>query len=172
MFLVSTTGITTATTWTTTRPTPMITTTTIFLGCDSIEINLVYWFIKNCTILVKLEDKENLWKFCFENLSKLKTRLISIVSQPIKVVVFVVPLLAVVVDPRNLPLKFDQNWVSNRWNIAFVVILVVVVVDDDDVVILSQQPSILLLFLLLFLLLLLSLLLLFMLLLLIPETYL
>ena len=43
MFLVSTTGITTATKWTTTTPTPMTTTTTtiIFLGCDSIEINLV-----------------------------------------------------------------------------------------------------------------------------------
>ena len=40
MFLELTTGITTTTTWTTT---PMITTTAtpIFLGCDSIEINLV-----------------------------------------------------------------------------------------------------------------------------------
>ena len=43
MFLGSTTGITTTTTWTTTTTTPMTTTTTttIFLGCDSIVINLV-----------------------------------------------------------------------------------------------------------------------------------
>ena len=43
MFLGSTTGITTTTTSTTTTTTPMTTktTTTIFLGCNSIEINLV-----------------------------------------------------------------------------------------------------------------------------------
>ena len=39
-------------------------------------------------------------------------------SQPIKVVVDVVVIVVVVVvmvvvDPRNLPLKFGQNWVSN-----------------------------------------------------------
>ena len=43
MFLGSKTGITTTASWPTTRTTPMATTTTttIFLGCDSIEINLV-----------------------------------------------------------------------------------------------------------------------------------
>ena len=34
----------------------------------------------------------------------------------------------VVVDRRNLPLKFGQTWVSYRWNIAVVVVVVVVVV--------------------------------------------
>ena len=48
MFLGSTTWITTRTTWITTTTTPMTTTTTttIFLGCDSIEINLVFYY--NC----------------------------------------------------------------------------------------------------------------------------
>ena len=30
--------------------------------------------------------------------------------------------------PRNLPLKFCQNWVSNQQNVAFVVVIVVFVV--------------------------------------------
>ena len=48
MFLGSTTGITTTTTWITTTTPPMTTTTTIFLGCDSIEMNLVksYFWVK------------------------------------------------------------------------------------------------------------------------------
>ena len=29
--------------------------------------------------------------------------------------------------PRNLPIKFGQNWVSNRLNVAFVVLVTVVV---------------------------------------------
>ena len=29
--------------------------------------------------------------------------------------------------PRNLPIKFGQNWVSNRLNVAFVVLVIVVV---------------------------------------------
>ena len=41
MFLGSTTGLTTTTTWITTTIPPMTTTNTIFLGRDSIEINLV-----------------------------------------------------------------------------------------------------------------------------------
>ena len=49
MFLVSTRGIRTATTWTATTTTPMTTTTTttILLGCDSIEINLVWHLYDN-----------------------------------------------------------------------------------------------------------------------------
>ena len=43
---------------------------------------------------------------------KVQTSLISIVSKPIKVVVFVV-FDVVVVDPRHLPLKFDKNRVRN-----------------------------------------------------------
>ena len=30
--------------------------------------------------------------------------------------------------PRNLPLKFVKNWVSNRQNVAFVIVVVVVVI--------------------------------------------
>ena len=50
--------------------------------------------------------------------------------------------------PRNLPKKFDQNWVSNKWDTFVVVVafVVVVVVDDNEdivfVVVLSQKPSI------------------------------
>ena len=45
------------------------------------------------------------------------TRLSSIVSQPIKVVVDVIVVIFVfmaVIDHRNLPLKFGQNWVINN----------------------------------------------------------
>ena len=31
--------------------------------------------------------------------------------------------------PRNLPLKFGQNQVSNRWNVAVVFVVLIVVVD-------------------------------------------
>ena len=70
-----------------------------------------------------------------------KTRLSSIVSQPIKVVVdvvvdvdvvvvfIVVVVVMAVVDPRNLPLKSGQNRVSNSGDFA------VIVVDDDVVVV-------------------------------------
>ena len=54
--------------------------------------------------------------------------------------------------PRNHPLKFGQNWVSNKWIvvvliIVFVHVLVIIVVVDDEnvvvfVVVLSQKPSI------------------------------
>ena len=55
MFLGSTTGITTTTTWTTTTTTPMTTTATtaIFLGCDSIEINLVFELCLDQTFLTQ-----------------------------------------------------------------------------------------------------------------------
>ena len=55
-----------------------------------------------------------------------KTRLISVESQPKKIVVVVVVVIGViivvhivvvvipVVDPRNIPLKFGQNKVINR----------------------------------------------------------
>ena len=33
-----------------------------------------------------------------------------------------------VVDPRNLPLKFGQNWVSIRWNVIDVVVVAAVIV--------------------------------------------
>ena len=33
----------------------------------------------------------------------------------------------VLVDPRNLPLKFGPNWVSDRWNIVVVVVFNIVV---------------------------------------------
>ena len=77
----------------------------------------------------------------------IQTRLSSIVSQPIKVVVhidivvvvvFIVVVVAVfvivvvvmfVVDPRNLPLKSGQNWVPNSWDIAVVVDVLVAAVD-------------------------------------------
>ena len=59
-------------------------------------------------------------------------------SQPIKVdavlhidivvVVYVIGVVMVVVDPRKIPLKSDQNTVLNSWYIAVVVIVAVVVV--------------------------------------------
>ena len=60
---------------------------------------------------------------------KVQTRLISTVSKPIKVVVVVV-FYVVVVDPRNLPLKFCQNWVSNSCHFLVVIHIVVMVVVD------------------------------------------
>ena len=66
----------------------------------------------------------------------------SIVSQPIKVVVHIyivdvvvfivvvvfVIVVVVVIDPRNLPLRSDQNWLPSSWDIDVVVDVVVVVV--------------------------------------------
>ena len=52
-----------------------------------------------------------------------------------------------VIDPRNLPLKFGQNRVSNRLNVAFVVAVVVtvfvfnVVVVNIVVVIVVVDPT-------------------------------
>ena len=43
---------------------------------------------------------------------KKKTRLISIDSQPKKVVVVFV--VAIIIGDTNLTLNFDQNWVNNR----------------------------------------------------------
>ena len=56
MFLGSTTWITIPTTWITTTTTPMTTTTstTIFLGCDSIEINLVLKQYPYCSYLFEI----------------------------------------------------------------------------------------------------------------------
>ena len=43
------------------------------------------------------------------------TRLISIESQPKKVVVVVVVFVfVIIIGHRNLTLKFDQNWVNNK----------------------------------------------------------
>ena len=66
-----------------------------------------------------------------------KTRLSSIESQPKKVVVVVVIIIVVVVvdDDFNdvvVPLKFGQNWVGNRWNVAFVVVHVILVIDPTN----------------------------------------
>ena len=36
--------------------------------------------------------------------------------------------------PRKLQLKFGQNWVSSRWNVAFVDVVAVIVVQDDVIV--------------------------------------
>ena len=78
-----------------------------------------------------------------------QTRLISIESQPKKIVVVAVVVIGVVVvafhvvvvvipvvDTRNIPLKFGWNQVINRWDVVdvvvsvfvFVVVVVVVVV--------------------------------------------
>ena len=73
-----------------------------------------------------------------------QTRVNSIESQPKKIVVVVVIIVFVVVhvvvvviavvDPRNLPLKFGQNQVSNSWD--NVVVVVIVVVDVVVIVVL------------------------------------
>ena len=71
------------------------------------------------------------------------TRLISIESQPKKIVVVLVVVIVVVVvvfpvvDTRNIPLKFGWNQVINRWDgvdvvvvsvfVGFVVVAVVIV---------------------------------------------
>ena len=46
-----------------------------------------------------------------------KSRLTSIVSQPIKIVVDVVVVNFIAVDPRRLPLKFGWTQISNSWDI-------------------------------------------------------
>ena len=43
------------------------------------------------------------------------------------VFVIVVDVNVVVVDTRNLPLKFGKNWVRNSWDIADIEFVVVVV---------------------------------------------
>ena len=59
----------------------------------------------------------------------IKTRLISIESQPKKIVVVVVDVIGVVVvvipvvDPRNIPLKFGKNLVINRLDLVNVVVV-------------------------------------------------
>ena len=60
-----------------------------------------------------------------------KTRLGSIESQPKKVVVVVVFVVvvfvvAIIVDNKNLTLKFGQNWVNNKLYIVVVVFIVLV----------------------------------------------
>ena len=64
-----------------------------------------------------------------------KTRLISIESQPKKIVVVVVigvvhvvVVVIPVVDTRNIPFKFGWNQVINRWDVVHVVVVVVSVV--------------------------------------------
>ena len=76
---------------------------------SNIFVDMINFHTEVFLLRITLEPKE------------VKTRLISIVSQPIKVVVavlivivvFVVVVVMVVVDPRNLPLKSGQNWVLN-----------------------------------------------------------
>ena len=72
------------------------------------------------------------------------TRLISIESQPKKVVVVVVivfvfglvvvgcVVVVVIVGHRNLNLKFGQNWVNNKWFVVVVVVVIDVVVVDPE----------------------------------------
>ena len=74
--------------------------------------------------------------------NQIQTRLISIESQPKKIVVVVVVIIGVVVvvvvipvvDPINLPLKFGWNQVIYRGDFVvvsvFVVVVIVVVVVD------------------------------------------
>ena len=69
MFLGSTTWITTTTTWitTTTKPLTTTTTTTIFLGCDSIEINLVLYKVEQSpsSVSVSLVSSQSLPEVVF-----------------------------------------------------------------------------------------------------------
>ena len=76
---------------------------------------------------------------------------VAVFPKYIFVVVFVFVLIAVDDDddfvvfllllfyPRNLPIKFGQNWVSNRLNVAFVILVIVVVVFVNFVVVHQQQ---------------------------------
>ena len=102
--------IRTPTPTTTTRPTTTKTTTTTFLGCDSIEINLV-------ELDSGSKQKKIFISFFFQKIYS--TRLISIESQPKKIVVVVVVVIGFVivvvhvvvvfipdVDPRKIHLKF------------------------------------------------------------------
>ena len=74
---------------------------------------------------------------------KCQTRLFSIVTQPVKVVVVVDILIVVTVDivvaiiigPGNLTINHGQNQVSNNWDIVLVFVVVVFVGDDDVVVV-------------------------------------
>ena len=51
-------------------------------------------------------------------------RLISIESQPKKVVVFVV---VIIVDPKNLTLKLGKSWVNNKGYYIVVIVLIFLV---------------------------------------------
>ena len=48
----------------------------------------------------------------------------------------------VVVDPRNLPVKFGQNQVNNNWDIVVAVVFIVVsdVVDVDLILVVAVHP--------------------------------
>ena len=76
------------------------------------------------------------------------TRLISIESQPKKIVVAVVIGVVVVVipvvDTRNIPLKFGCNQVINRWDVVDVSVVVVVVVVVVAIVVVVDPRNILL----------------------------
>ena len=97
-------------------------------------------------MLILSMRKDILTTMCILTTSKevrKKTRLSSILSQPINVVVVIVVVVTVSVDivvivvvviivgSSNLILKFCQNWVSNSWNIVIVVIFTVVDVYAD-----------------------------------------
>ena len=115
-----------------------------FTGQDSVETDLggqkVVQHLKEKTRNFRVQTRE-------------KTRLSSIVSQPIKVVVVVVVVIVVVVfvvvgllvvggvvvvivGHRNLASKFDQNWVNNKSYILVVVFIVLVLLLS-----LIQKPS-------------------------------
>ena len=78
------------------------------------------------------------------------TRLISIESQPKKIVVVVVVVIGVVVvvipvfDIRNIPLKFVWNQVINRWDVVDVVVVSVFVVFVVVVVVVVDPKNLLL----------------------------
>ena len=79
----------------------------------------------------------------------MKTRLISIESQPKKIFVVVVVVIGgavvvvvvviPVVNPRNIPLKFGENPVTNRWNLVDAIVVSVVVVVIVVVLILETN---------------------------------
>ena len=77
-----------------------------------------------------------------------KTRLFSIMTQPVKVVVVVnihivvtvyivgAFVVAIIIGPGNLTINHGQNQVSNNWDIVLVFVVVVFVGDDDVVAVL------------------------------------
>ena len=100
-----------------------------------IIFHFLLWFGLTQIDAIKIGFTQNFWR----------TRLISIESQPKKIVVVVVHLVVVVipfVDTRNIPLKFGWIQVINRWKVVdavvvsvfvFVVVVVVVVVVDPKI---------------------------------------
>ena len=74
---------------------------------------------------------ESVWrvpKGCMMIAWKVSVWCLCVSVQVFVVVVVLVILIVNSVDPKNLPLKFCQTWVSYRWNIVVVVVAVYVVV--------------------------------------------